>query len=322
MAVIALGGAGWTSMSFAQQGGKVWRVGVVWAGRSGDTANETAFLAGMKEYGYEVGRNLIVHTRHTEGEPAAIAKLVGEVIELKPDALLGTSTGVALEMKARTSTIPIVTGTTGDPVGSGLVTSLRRPGGNITGLALQIHELSAKHVELIAEMLPRLRRVAVLSDVSSEKTIREKYERIAGKAAAAKGITIEVYRINSPLEVREAFRSLDQRRADALLINPTPRFNVLRREICESAAKIRLPVVGFSDEWAEDGALLSYGPNFLEAYRRTAYFMDRIFKGAKAGDLPVEQPTRFSLVANARSAKALGVEIPGPILLRASRVIE
>jgi putative tryptophan/tyrosine transport system substrate-binding protein len=321
-AIAALGAVGWPSALVAQKSGKAWRVGIVWAGASTGTASEQTFIASMKERGYEVGNNLIVDSRYAEGDPARFAALVEEVIGLKPDALLGTSTGVALEMKARTATIPIVTGTTGDPVGSGLVKSLARPGGNVTGIALLIHELGAKHLEMVADILPRARQVAVLTDLASEKSIREKYERLVGEAAKAKGLSMIPHRINSPEEVRKALQTLATRRADALLINPTPRLNVMRREICESAERIRLPVVGFSDEWAMDGALLSYGPSFVEAYRLAARYVDRIFKGDKPADLPVQQPTTFSLMVNARAAKLLGIALPPSILVRADRVID
>lgn len=192
----------------------------------------------------------------------------------------------------------------------------------MTGNSLQVVELGAKQIEVTAEGLPRMRRVAVLTDLSQVKSNRERYEQIAHTAAAAKGLSLEVHHIDSPEVVRRVFRNPETRRADALLIKPSPRFNVLRQEICRSAASIRLPIIGFSDEWAEDCALMSYSPSWVEAYRRAAYFVDRILKGAKPADLPVEQPTRFELVVNLKTAKALGIKIPGLILLRADRLIE
>jgi putative ABC transport system substrate-binding protein len=319
-ALIALGVAAVPFASLAQQKQKTWRIGIVWGGTGG--APEQAFLAGMKDHGYEVGRNLILDSRYAKGDPARYASLVDEVIALRPDVLMGTNTGVAIEMKKRTSTIPIVLGTPGDPIGSGLVQSLARPGGNVTGMSLQIHELSAKHIQLLSEVLPRMQRVAVLSDQSNEKSITEQYERIARTAADAKGMSLSVHRVDSAAEIRQAFNDLEARRADALLINPSPRFNVLRREIIRSAAGIRLPSIGFSDEWAQEGALVSFGPDFVEANRRTAYYVDRILKGTKPGDLPIEQPTKFFLAINARAAKELGIKIPSSVLVRADRVIE
>jgi putative ABC transport system substrate-binding protein len=317
---LALGRAGAT---LAQQKGRIWRVGAVWTGsRDGQNPTQQAFLAGMKEHGYEVGRNLILESRYAEGDPKRYPALVDELIALAPDVLLGTSTGVAIEMKRRTSTLPIVTGTTSDPVGSGLAQSLARPGGNVTGMAVQIHELGAKHIELTAEALPRVRRVAVLTHLAGEKHLWERYERLAQSAAAAKGVAVEAIRVRNRDEVQQAVHTMEQRRAEALLITPSPPINALRRQVVEAAAKVRLPSIGFEDSWAADGGLMSYGPNFLAAYRRTAYFVDRIFRGAKPAELPIEQPTVFTFIVNARVAKAFGVRIPAPILLRADRVIE
>jgi putative ABC transport system substrate-binding protein len=307
----------------AQQKAKVWRVGAVWAaGRSGQNASEQQFLAGMKEYGYEIGRTLVFESRYADGDPNRYGPLVDELIALAPDVLLGTSTGVAIEMKRRTTTIPIVTGTTSDPVGSGLAQSLARPGGNVTGMAVQIHELGAKHIELVAEALPRVRRVAVLTHLAGEKHLWERYEQLAQTAAAAKGVAVDAVRVKNRDEALQAVRAMEKRQAGALLITPSPPINALRREVVEAAAAIRLPSIGFEDNWAADGGLMSYGPNFLAAYRRTAYFVDRIFKGAKPAELPIEQPTVFTFIVNARVAKAFGVRIPAPILLRADRVIE
>lgn len=322
-ALLALGAATAPLAAFAQEKGRVWRIGAVFTGtKSGSQLNQDAFFAGMKEHGYEVGRNFVYDVRYADGDPARVPALVDEVIVLKPDVLMGTSTGIAIEMKRKTATLPIVTGTTSDPVGSGLAQSLARPGGNVTGMAVQIHELSAKHIELMAEALPGMRRVAVLTHLAGEKHLWERYEELARTSAAAKSVTVEAHRVKSLDEIRQVFRALETRRVDALLVTPSPSINTLRREVVESAAKIRLPNIGFEDGWARDGGLMSYGPNFAEAHRRAAYFVDRIFKGAKPGELPIEQPTVFSFHVNARVAKTLGIKIPGPILLRADRVIE
>jgi len=326
LALVALGAGSAPFASLAQKQDRLWRVGIVWGGtRLNVKSYEEAFLAGMKEHGYEVGRNLIVDARSTDGDPARIAALVGEVIALKPDVLMGTSTVVAIEMRRRTATIPIVTGTTSDPVASGLAQSLARPGGNVTGTSLQLHELGAKHIQLMAELLPRMRRVALLRDLRVDKASAlsgDQYEQLANTAAAAKGLTLEVHRIDSAEDIRQAFRLLEAQRADALLIALSPRFNRLRREISQSAANIRLPSITSVEEYAQDGGLMSYSASFVESFHRAAYFVDRILKGAKPSDLPIEQPTKFTLVINARTAKALGIKIPGSILLRADRVIE
>ena len=309
--------------SLAQKKDRLWRVGSVSVGtRAGNSRYGEAFLVGMKEHGYPAGRDLIVDWRYAEGNPARYPALVDEVLALKPDALLGTSASIALAMKGKTSAVPIVMCTVSDAVGSGLAQSLARPGGNVTGISLQLHELSAKHIEIMAELLPRLRHAALLIDLAQPKPLSEQYERVARTAATTKDVSLEVLRVGSPEEVNGAFALLRAKKVDALLLNPSPRFNTLRGEIIKSAAKARLPTVGWEESYPLDGGLVSYGPSFPEAYRRVAYFVDRIFKGAKPQDLPIEQPTKFSLVINARTAKALGIKIPGSVLVRAERVIE
>ena len=323
LALFAAGVVGVPFASRAQKKDRLWRVGIVFS-TSELVAKvlEGAFLAGMKDRGYDVGRNLIVDSRFAEGNLARYSVLIDEVIALRPDILIGTSAGVAIVMKQKTTTIPIVMGTVSDAVGVGLAQSLGRPGGNVTGVSLQLHELSAKHIEIMGELLPRMRRVALLTDLSQPKALSEQYERIANTTATAKGLALEVHGVDSVEKIHELFQTLQKRGVDALLINPSPRFNNLRREIIRSAASIRLPSIGFVEEYAQEGGLISYGPSFVESLRRVAYYVDRIFNGAKPSDLPIEQPTKFSLVINARTAKALGIKIPGPVLLRADRVIE
>ena len=309
--------------SLAQQRQRPWRVGVVWAGtRLSSKANGEAFLAGMKDHGYELGRNLIVDARYAEGDAARNRVIVDEVIALEPDVLVGANTVAALAMKSATSSIPIVMGTSGDPVGDGLVQSLARPGGNVTGNSLQVVELGAKHIEILVDLLPHMRRVALLMDRSGVRLQHDSYERLASASATAKGLALEVHRADNLEEIRQALRLMQAQRADAVAIYLSPRFNAMRPEIAQSAANARLPSIAFDDQYAQDGGLMSYGPSFIEAMRRAAYFVDRILKGAKPADLPIEQPTKFTLVINARTAKALGIKIPGLILLRADRVIE
>jgi putative ABC transport system substrate-binding protein len=326
VALAALGAAGLPSGACAQARNKHderWRVGAVSTGtRSIAKPYESAFLAGMNEYGYAVGRNLTVDWRFAEGNPSRFPALIDELLALKPDVLLGSNAGVAIAMRGRTTRIPIVLCTVSDAVGTGLAQSLARPGGNVTGLSMQLHELGAKHIELMAELLPRMRHLALLTDVSQPKALSEPFERIARGAAAARGFSLLVHRVNNLEEIRLAFRAMETQRADALLLDPSPRFNTLRREIAQGAQAIRLPSIAWAEEYVQDGGLLSYGPSFMEAYRRVAYFVDRVFKGAKPSDLPIEQPTKFSLVLNARAARALGITFPRAILVRAERLIE
>jgi putative ABC transport system substrate-binding protein len=322
-ALLAIGTAGAPLPSRAQRENRQWSVGSVSAGTYDSSFPYLdAFLAGMKEYGYVGDRNLVVDRRFAEGNPTRLPVLVEAVIALKPDVLLGTSAGVALAMKRRTATLPIVMCTVSDAVGTGLAKSLARPGGNVTGLSMQLHELGAKHIEIAIEFLPQMRRAAVLTDASQPKVLSEGYERIARTTAAAKGLELAVHRVDNLGEIRKAIGVMKTMRADALLLNPAPRFNTLRREICQAAMEVRLPSIGWEEIIARDGGLVSYGPSFTEAYRRVAYFVDRIFKGAMPGDLPIEQPTKFSLIVNGKVATALGLKIPQVILLRAERVIE
>ena len=213
-------------------------------------------------------------------------------------------------------------GSVGDPVGDGIIKSLARPGGNVTGTSLQLFELGVKQIELVAEMLPRMRRPAVLTHVSQVKTARDRYELVTRNAAAAKGLSLGVHQASGAASIGLTFQALAAEQADAVLINPSPQLNALRSEICRRAIDSRLPTVSFVEEWAQDGALMSFGPSWTTAYRRAAYFVDRILKGAKPADLPVEQPTKFDLVVNAKTARTLGVKIPHTVLVRADRVIE
>lgn len=281
-----------------------------------------AFVTGLKERGYEVGRNLIFDVRYADAKPDRYSGLVDEIVALNPDVLIAANTPVALEMKRRTATIPIVLTTSGDPVGDGLVQSLSRPGGNVTGNSSQVVELGSKHIEVLAELLPALRSVALLQDMSEPPGQLKAYEDLITAAAAAKGIGLQLHRVTGADGIRQAFHAMEARRPEALILMPSARLNSQRHEIVQRAAAIRLPSISFIEDYAEQGGLISYGPSWVELNRRAAYFVDRILKGTKPADLPLQQPTKFSLVVNARTAKALGVTIPKSMLVRADRVIE
>ena len=318
-----LGAAGFALRARAQQAQRVLRVGNVnGVSRRVAKAYEDAFLAGMKERGYAVGRNLIFDTRYAEGDPSRYGALLDEVMALKPDILVGANTEVAKQMKSRTATIPIVLATSGDPVGDGLVDSLGRPGGNVTGVSLQLSEIGAKHIELMAGILPRMRRVALLRDPAGSIAQGEDYERLATEVASARSISVQAYRIHSRAEIHEAFVKIKAAQPDALVTFLSPRLNAFRREIIEFAATSRLPSIAHHEGFAEEGGLMSFGPSFVEAWRRVSYFVERIHKGARPADLPIEQPTKFMLLVNAKTAKAIGLTIPRSILVRADKVIE
>ena len=323
-ALIGLVVAGLVSTASAQPAEKIWRVGNV-NGVSAAVAKpyEDAFLAGMRERGYVVGRNLVFDTRYADGDPSRYRALIDEVIALKPDVLIGANTAVSKLMKTRTKKIPIVLATSGDPVGDRLVESLSRPGGNVTGVSLQLGEFGGKHVELIAELLPGLRSICVLADNSGDSLPQiEEYGRRAGAAAKAKGVEIRSYRIDRRADLEQVFREMSAARPDALLAFLSPRLNSLRHDIIGRTAGIGLPAIAHHEGFAQDGGLMSFGPSFVEGWRRVPYFVDRIFKGAQPAELPIEQPTKFLLLINAKTAKALGITIPKSILLRADRVVE
>lgn len=321
LAVFAFGSQPFATL--AQPAQRPWRVGVVYGGSPLTSGPyQEAFLSGMKERGYEIGRNLVFDVRYADAKPERYPALVDEILALRPDVLIGASSPVALQMKAKTSTIPIVLSTAGDPVGDGLVQSLARPGGNVTGNSSQVVELGAKHIDVLAELLPRMRRVVLYLDLSEPPRQIEAYDRFVRSAAAARGLLLEVERVAGREDIRRSFQRMEANLPDALMLMPSARLNSMRREISQAAAHARLPSISFIEDYAQDGGLLSYGPSWIELNRRVAYFVDRIFKGARAGELPIEQPTKFSLVINAKTARSLGVEIPKAMLLRADRVIE
>ena len=323
LALLVVGGASVPLIAIAQPKSKHWRVGAV-HGVSQSIAKPyvEAFLDGMKVRGYVIGQNLIFDSRFAAGDPTRYPELVDEIIALRPDVLIGANTAVALLMKSRTKSIPIVLATSGDPVGDGLVQSLARPGGNVTGVSLQLSELGGKHIELMGELLPRMRSVALLADPSAARLQNEKYEQLAKAAAAAKGFSIQIHHIDSKEQIRTAFGLIETKRPDALVAFLSPRLNALRQEVIRHAANLRLPSIAHHEGFAQDGGLMSYGPSFVEGWRHVPHFVERILKGAKPADLPVEQPTKFELTLNLKTAKALGITVPQSVLIRVDRVIE
>ena len=309
--------------SFGQKTEKPWRVAAVYGGSPSTSGPyRDAFVAGLRERGYEVGRNLVFDIRYADAKPERYPVLVDEILSLKPDVVIAANTPVALEMKRKTSTIPIVLTTSGNPVGDGLVQSLSRPGGNITGNSSQVVELGAKHMEVLAELLPGMRSVALLLDMSETPEQIEAYEKFISSAATARGVALHVHRVTTSEGIRQAFKAMEAQRPDALILTPSARLNSQRREIVQRAGAIRLASISSIEDYAEEGGLVSYGPSWVELNRHAAYFVDRILKGAKPADLPLQQPTKFSLIVNARTAKGLGVRIPQSILARADRIID
>lgn len=282
---------------------------------------QAAFVEGLRERGYVAGRNLTIDLRSASGDSSRLPALVDELISLQPDVLFGIET-MAVVMKARTATIPIVVPVAQDPVASGLVKSLARPGTNVTGLASASVERIGKHVELLAEINPKMTKIALLNDpLDASAPLFEKYAR---SAAAAKQLAFVSVGAKDAAEVRRAFETIERERAEAVVVAATGRTNHLRQDIVNETRRLRLPdASGHSAAiWIQSGGLISNSIDLHEAFRYAAGYVDRIFRGAKPQDLPMEMVGKFLLVINLKEAAARGISIPQSVLLRADRVIE
>jgi putative ABC transport system substrate-binding protein len=280
-----------------------------------------AFVQSLRELGYVEGLNIIIERHYYEGGVDRLSTTARDLVRLQPDVIVTGAAPAPEVAKRTTSTIPIVMATHVDPVGSGLVVSLARPRGNVTGTSLLVGELRGKQLQLLKEALPALSRVAILVDPASPTYKRELKE--VEVAARSLQVSIFVLEAHAPDDLANAFAVDRKERVGAMLIfGGTALFYNQRARLAALGLERRLPMMAGLGEFAAAGCLMSYGPNLADGYRRTAYFVDRILKGAKPGDLPVEQPTKFTLVINARTANALAVTIPPSVLLRADRVIE
>jgi ABC-type uncharacterized transport system substrate-binding protein len=278
-----------------------------------------AFLEELRRLGYAEGQNLAIEYRSAEGKSEQLPGLAADLVRLKVDVIVTTATAAALAAKHATGTIPIVFTSIADPVRSGLALSLARPGGNITGLSLMHPELSAKRLELLKEAFPKVSRVAVLTnpaDPISGPMLRE----VEGAAAVLR-LELHVLEARDPKTLDGAFAAMKRDRAGGLLVLPSQMFLDQRRRLVDLAARGQLPAMYYAKEFTEAGGLMAYGPNLADLYRRAATYVDKILKGAKPADLPVEQPTRFELAINLKTAKALGLTLPQSILVRADQVI-
>ncbi len=300
-----------------QQATKIHRVGFL-ATSSRSPYNE-AFLKSLRELGYVEGQNLAVEFRFSGERVERFSDLAAELVRLKVDIIYAATTLPAQAAKKATTTIPIVFGIVADPIGAGLVASLARPGGNVTGLTNISPELSGKRLELLKETFPRIRRVAVLLNPANP-TARLKLKESEG-AARSLGLKLHTLEARDSAQLDSVFSALMKERADALVMFGDPVFTAYRGRIVELAAKNRLPAMYEEREWAVIGGLMAYGPNLIEQVRRAVFYVDKILKGAKPADLPVEQPTKFELVINLKTAKALGLTIPQSVLVRADEVI-
>ncbi len=306
----------------AQQAGKVYRIGLL-DFSAPDPARQawwTAFRQQMRDLGYVEGQNVSFEPRWAQGDLERVPKLAAELVGLKVDIIVTGGQVAAIAAKRATSTIPIVMGTGSDPVAVGLVASLRQPGGNVTGLTSINSELSGKRLELLTTLAPRASRIAILWDERDPGSRLNVDETEA--AAKTAGLTIDRVAVGSAAGLEAAFAAVIRGRAGALIIASTARLFSYRKRIAELAVKHRLPAVAGLREYVEAGSLASYGTDYPDLFRRAAVYVDKILKGAKPGDLPMEQPTKFELVINLKTAKALGLTISQSLLGRADEVIQ
>jgi ABC-type uncharacterized transport system substrate-binding protein len=302
----------------AQEAGKVWRIAVLRVGSPPDPFVQP-LKQGLRELGYVEGQNISIEYRWTEGRDERLPSLAADLVRLKVDVIIAASQA-AVAAKQATTTIPIVMPVITDPVRLGLVASLARPGGNATGFATQNDELPGKWMELVKEALPRLSRVAVLWSPIYDGGLQV---RAAEAAARSLGVRLQALKVERQEDFVTAFAAVQKNQAEALIVSSSPLFYVHRTWLVRLAAKHRLPTIYHQSEFVVgSGGLMSYGPDFHDLVRRAAGYVDKILRGAKPSDLPIEQPTKFELVINLKTAKALGLTIPPSLLQRADQVIE
>jgi putative ABC transport system substrate-binding protein len=307
----------WPLVARAQPSGKIWRIGFI-AHRYEEFYDP--LFQGLRELGYTEGQNLVVERRYAEGRVERFKEFAAEMVQLKVDLIIVVTTPAAFAARDATTTIPIVHPAAIDPVGTGLIASLAHPGGNVTGLAVLNAETSAKRLELLREVVPGLSRGAVLWNAANPaNTLAWKETEGAGRAL---GVALQSHEVRGPGDFEDAFAMIAQQRPDILLVLQDALTLEYRKEIIGFALRERLPSMFVGKLWAEEGGLMSYGDRLPERYRRAADVVDRILKGAKPADLPVEQPTTFELVVNLKTAKAIGLNLPPAFLARADQVIE
>ena len=304
----------------AQQPAKISRIGFLLAvPPSTVSARVEAFRQGLRALGYVEGKNIVIEWRSSEGKADRLPALAAELVRLKVDVIVSGGAPPTRAAKQATATIPVVMGYDDDPIGSGFVESLARPGGNITGLATLAPEISGKQIELLKEVIPKLTRVAVLGDASQSghpQVLRE-----INLAADALRVQIQFVEIRAPKDIESAFQAATKARADVVLVVTTPLLTIQRGQLADLAIKNRLPAIYSRPEYVEDGGLVFYGVSYTDLFRRAATFVDKILKGAKPTDLPVEQPKKFEFIINLKAAKQIGLTIPPNVLARADRVI-
>ena len=324
--IVLLGGAAAWPLAARAQTAKIARIGYLITGalESPETRiNRDAFRQGLNELGYIEGRNIVIEYRSADGKIERLPGLATELVGLKVDLIVALATPAGRAAQQATTTIPIVVTAMGDPIRDGLVASLARPGGNVTGTTFLGPELVPKRLSFLRELLPTISRVAVLwhPGAFSEPTIREMLNEVA-QAAGTLGVQLQLVEVRSAEEFDHAFTTMVGARAEALFQFPSTMLFNERRRIVDLAARHRLPAMFNAREFVQQGGLIAYGANLAELNRRTAAYVDKILKGAKPSDLPVEQPTKFELFINLKTAKALGLAVPDRLLVGADELIE
>ena len=316
--VLGLVALAWPLVARAQQAGKIWRVGIL-SSLSGPNELIEAFRDQLRILGYIEGRNLSFEYRWSAGADERLQEMAAELVQLKVDVIVTHAGLPPAAAKRATSTIPIVIAATADPVGQGLVASLARPGGNLTGSSMQSTDLTGKRVQLLREIVPNATRVAVLAMKGTPATPHLLAQMRA--VAQQMSLTLAIHEVNEVGSLTSAFVAMQRAGIQVLIVQQAPFTAANRKLIVDLAAKHRLPSMFDIRGWVDEGGLISYGPDTVEMHRRAAFFVDKIFKGAKPADLPVEQPTKFEMVVNLKTAKAFGLTIPQSVLARADEVI-
>jgi putative ABC transport system substrate-binding protein len=319
VAAVLLGVLAWPLAPRAQAPAKVFRLALL--GNNNPVANkrsEDAFREGLRGFGYVEGQNLLIVSRYAEGKLERLPALAAELVQSGPDVIVTSGKQAIRAVKQATETLPIVMAIVSDPVGEGWAASLARPGGNLTGMSFENPELTAKRLELLKQAVPKARRIAVLFDstVGRSTGLRE-----LQAAAPSLGLTLQVLEVRGTADFDAAFAAAKRGRADALVSLASPLLNAHRQTVVSLAAKSRLPATYEAREYVSAGGLMSYGPSFADMYRRAAAYVDKILKGARPGDLPIEQASRFELIVNLKTAKSLGLTIPPSVLQRADELI-
>jgi putative ABC transport system substrate-binding protein len=297
------------------------RIGVLAAGSAAsDAARIEALQQGLRELGYVEGKNLVIEYQYANGKTNHLNELAAKLVDRKVEIIVTAGPSATRAAKHATTTIPIVMAQDSDPVESGLIASLARPGGSITGLSRVSPELSGKQLELLKETVPPVSQLAVFEN-STQPGNRQSLNEVE-RAAGTLGVQLRTLNISGPDDIHRAFQAASRGRANGLLVLSSPVLFARRPQVVELAAKNRLPAIYFALEFAEDGGLLTYGPSITDLFHRSAAYVDKILKGARPGDLPVEQPTKFDFIINLRAAKQIDVKIPQSVLYRADKVIK